>query len=151
MRQGGTTFIKRWLSLVMVMAFGAVFVGLASPVAGAAGSGLTEPGGNAGGGAIEQQAAAIASSHLIGPKGSGLTRGVTSSSITMGCVYTSADYAGYQQGIQAGFNAVNTSGGVNGRKLNLLRRARTTPRRPDQRAGGPAAGQPEQRVRRDLR
>ena len=55
-----------------------------------------------------------------GPAGTGLTRGVTSSTITMGCVYTSADYAGYEQGLQARIARANKAGGVNGRMINLL-------------------------------
>ncbi len=80
-------------------------------------SGLTSNIGNAGGGAIATEANA---SQPSGPNGTGLTRGITSTSITTGCVYTASNYAGYQAGIQARFNAVNSAGGVNGRKLTLL-------------------------------
>ena len=73
--------------------------------------------GNAGEGAL---AALGNSSPLTGPKGSGLTRGVTASSISVGCVYTAANYAGYQQGIQARFASINKAGGVDGRQLNLI-------------------------------
>ena len=73
--------------------------------------------GNAGSGQLATEGNSF---QPVGPKGTGLTRGITSTSVTMGCVYTSADYAGYQAGIQARFNAVNSSGGINGRKLTLI-------------------------------
>ena len=53
------------------------------------------PGGNASGGSLAKTASKVA---LIGAKGTGLTRGITSTSISVGCVYTSADYAGYVGG-----------------------------------------------------
>jgi len=72
---------------------------------------------NASGGPLEQLAATGA---LNGPAGTGLTRGVTSSQITVGCVYTAAAFAGFEQGLQARFARANAAGGVNGRKINLL-------------------------------
>jgi branched-chain amino acid transport system substrate-binding protein len=81
------------------------------------GSGMQTNIGNAGSGQLASQGNSFQPS---GPKGTGLTRGITSTSVTMGCVYTSADYAGYQAGIQARFNAVNSTGGVFGRKLTLI-------------------------------
>jgi branched-chain amino acid transport system substrate-binding protein len=72
---------------------------------------------NASGGPLEQLAA---SGTLSGPAGTGLTRGVTSSAITVGCVYTSAAFAGYEQGLQARIARANKAGGVNGRMINLL-------------------------------
>ena len=71
-------------------------VAAAGGVAGAASKAI--PGGNASGGSLATTAKKVA---LIGPKGTGLTRGITSTSINIGCVYTSADYAGYVGGIQA--------------------------------------------------
>jgi ABC-type branched-subunit amino acid transport system substrate-binding protein len=59
-------------------------------------------------------------SKLTGPKGTGLTRGVTSTAVKIGCVTTTAAYAGYQTGIEAAFNAINKKGGENGRKLTLV-------------------------------
>jgi len=97
----------------------AVLVLTASAV-GAAGITLVTGLGNAGGGKLAQQANAAAKTHLVGPKGTGLTRGITSSSILVGCVYTKVDYAGYQHGIEAAFNQINKTGGVDGRKLKLL-------------------------------
>jgi hypothetical protein len=58
------------------------------------------------------------------PKGTGLTRGITSTSISVGCVYTSADYAGYIGGIQAAFYEANLKG-IDGRKITWSP-ARTT-------------------------
>jgi branched-chain amino acid transport system substrate-binding protein len=73
--------------------------------------------GNAGGGAL---ATLGNSSPLVGPAGSGLTRGITDTSISVGCIYTAANYAGYQAGIQARFASINKGGGIDGRQLNLL-------------------------------
>lgn len=80
-------------------------------------SGLQTNMGNAGGGAL---AALGNSSPLVGPAGSGLTRGITSTSVTVGCIYTASNYAGYQAGIQARFASINKAGGIDGRQLNLL-------------------------------
>ncbi len=60
------------------------------------------------------------SQKLVGPKGTGLTRGISSSQIKVGCVDTAADYAGYEQAIGAAFSAINAKGGVNGRKFSLV-------------------------------
>jgi branched-chain amino acid transport system substrate-binding protein len=85
-----------------------------SGAAGSSGGGQT---GNAGGGSLEQLAA---SGTLTGAVGSGLTRGITNTSVTVGCVYTAAAFAGYAEGLTAAFNAVNKAGGVDGRTINLL-------------------------------
>jgi ABC-type branched-subunit amino acid transport system substrate-binding protein len=86
----------------------------AGGVAGAATKAV--PGGNASGGSL----AVIANKQkLIGPKGTGLTRGITSTSISVGCVYTSGDYTGYVGGIQAAFYEANKKG-IDGRKLTLV-------------------------------
>jgi branched-chain amino acid transport system substrate-binding protein len=61
-----------------------------------------------------------AASKLIGPKGTGLTRGITSSSVKIGCVTSTGSFAGYQTGIEAEVNAVNKKGGIFGRKLTLV-------------------------------
>lgn len=76
--------------------------------------------GNAGGGKLVTQANKVAKTDLTGPKGSGLTRGITSSSIKVGCVFTEADYEGYQTAIEAEFASVNKKGGIAGRKLTLV-------------------------------
>ena len=89
-------------------------VAAAGGVAGAATKAV--PGGNASGGALATTANKV---KLIGPKGTGLTRGITSTSISVGCVYTSADYAGYIGGIQAAFYEANLKG-IDGRKINLV-------------------------------
>jgi branched-chain amino acid transport system substrate-binding protein len=89
-------------------------VAAAGGVAGAASKAI--PGGNASGGSLATTAKKVA---LIGAKGTGLTRGITSTSINIGCVYTSADYAGYVGGIQAAFYEANLKG-IDGRKLTLV-------------------------------
>jgi ABC-type branched-subunit amino acid transport system substrate-binding protein len=72
---------------------------------------------NAGGGPLADQAN---KAPLSGPAGTGLTRGVTSNSITVGCVVETANFAGYAQGLQARIARANNSGGLNGRKINLI-------------------------------
>jgi len=89
-------------------------VAAAGGVAGAATKAV--PGGNASGGALAKTASKVP---LIGAKGTGLTRGITSTSISVGCVYTSADYAGYVGGIQAAFYEANLKG-IDGRKITLV-------------------------------
>jgi branched-chain amino acid transport system substrate-binding protein len=90
---------------------------LAASGAGAATVSLVTNIGNAGGGQIVSQANSIAKNDLTGPKGSGLTRGITSTSVTIGCVYTAQDFAGYQQGIQA---RISQTPSVDGRKIQLI-------------------------------
>jgi branched-chain amino acid transport system substrate-binding protein len=100
----------------IVVALGALLLSISASggVAGAASKAV--PGGNASGGSL----AKIASKQkLIGAKGTGLTRGITSTSISVGCVYTSADYAGYIGGIEAAFHVANEKG-IDGRKINLV-------------------------------
>ena len=104
-----------WLGLCVVM----VLFPLLSTPSGAATPSLTTGIGNVSGGPIEQQATKIASEKLTGPKGSGLTRGVTSSSVTVGCVYTESDYPGFESGIKGAFAVANKTG-VAGRKLKLI-------------------------------
>jgi branched-chain amino acid transport system substrate-binding protein len=99
---------------------GTTAAGSATTAAGSAttaasgGSGDT---GNAGGGPLEQLAA---SGSLTGPVGTGLTRGITDTSVTVGCTYTATAFAGYAQGLAARFDSINKSGGINGRTINLL-------------------------------
>jgi len=73
-------------------------------------------GGNASGGSL---ATLAKKQSLIGPKGSGLTRGITSTQIKVGCIYTSANYAGYIDGINARFAQANKKG-IAGRKISLV-------------------------------
>lgn len=91
---------------------------LAAGVAGAATKTITGIG-NASHGKIVKIANAAAGK-LIGPKGTGLTRGVTAKSIKIGCVTTIQSYAGYQTGIAARFAQINKTGGIYGRKLTLI-------------------------------
>ena len=73
-------------------------------------------GGNASGGSLANTAN---KQSLIGPKGSGLTQGVTSTQIKVGCIYTSGNYAGYVDGINARFAQANKKG-IDGRKITLV-------------------------------
>ncbi|HEY2302458.1 MAG TPA: ABC transporter substrate-binding protein [Acidimicrobiales bacterium] len=57
---------------------------------------------------------------LRGTPGTGLTRGVTATDVTFGCVFQGAYYPGFDVGIKAKFAAINKAGGVNGRQLKLL-------------------------------
>jgi branched-chain amino acid transport system substrate-binding protein len=82
----------------------------------AAGAATATAGGNASGGSFANTAK---SQKLVGPKGSGLTRGISSTTIKVGCVDTFSDYQGYSDGIAAAFAAANKSG-VNGRKFTLV-------------------------------
>jgi hypothetical protein len=95
--------------------------GAASPTTGGGGTGgpnvASNVTGNAGGGSIEVLAS---KSKLTGPVGSGLTRGITGTTITVGCVYTAQSFAGYQEALQSYFAAVNKAGGVDGRTINLI-------------------------------
>ena len=89
-------------------------VAAAGGIAGAATKAV--PGGNASGGSL---AVTASKQKLVGAKGTGLTRGITSTSISVGCVYTSADYEGYVGGIEAAFYEANLKG-IDGRKINLV-------------------------------
>jgi branched-chain amino acid transport system substrate-binding protein len=102
------------LSLLMVTTM-AVVLGTGLPSS-AASSAPPTGGGNASGGSLANTAN---KQSLIGPKGSGLTQGVTSTQIKVGCIYTSGDYAGYVDGINARFAQANKKG-IAGRKLTLV-------------------------------
>jgi branched-chain amino acid transport system substrate-binding protein len=108
-------------AIVLTLATAALLASVvASGVAGAASAiKLTTGLGNGAGGKLVTQANQIAKNNLTGPKGSGLTRGVTSSTVTIGCVYTSQSYPGFQEGIQARVAAANKQK-VGGRTINLL-------------------------------
>jgi len=104
-----------WSRAVVASAAIAAMV-VPSALAGAA-SATTPSGGNASGGPLEVVAAKLP---LSGPVGTGLTRGITPTSITVGCVDTAADYAGYTAGLAARFARTNKAGGIDGRTINLL-------------------------------
>ena len=80
----------------------------------------TTGGGSSRDDAVAAAVSATAHDPLLGVAGSGLTRGITSTSIKFGCIYESANYAGMQQAIQARFNAINAAGGLFGRQLQLV-------------------------------
>jgi branched-chain amino acid transport system substrate-binding protein len=134
---GGTRRSKsRLLSLPLVAVFALSTTALAAcgssststPSGSAASSGssskaaagtVTTDIGNAGGGQIVDQANAIAKTSLTGAAGSGLTRGVTSSSVTVGCITNFTEYAGFQEGIEARLARANKDK-INGRTVKLL-------------------------------
>jgi ABC-type branched-subunit amino acid transport system substrate-binding protein len=63
--------------------------------------------------------AAVKGQPLVGAAGSGLTRGVTGTSIKVGCVVTNAFWPGAAGGFAARFNRANAEGGINGRKIEF--------------------------------
>lgn len=56
---------------------------------------------------------------LNGPAGSGLTRGVTSTSIKVGCVSLNAFFPNVAKAYSARFDRANAEGGINGRKIDF--------------------------------
>jgi ABC-type branched-subunit amino acid transport system substrate-binding protein len=88
-----------------------------------AGSG-TETSGGAGGaegetGAPQEIKDLAAQDPLAGAEASGLTRGVTDDSITIGCIVTARNYAGAEDGYKARFERANAEGGIHGRMIEL--------------------------------
>jgi ABC-type branched-subunit amino acid transport system substrate-binding protein len=61
----------------------------------------------------------VRSDPLAGPKGSGLTRGVTATTIKVGCVLQTASFAGADDGYKARFERANREGGIAGRKIEF--------------------------------
>jgi branched-chain amino acid transport system substrate-binding protein len=57
---------------------------------------------------------------LTGTKGSGLTRGVTATSVKVGCFGQLSQFTGLEDGIKARFARANAAGGVAGRTINLV-------------------------------
>ncbi len=57
---------------------------------------------------------------LTGPKGTGLTRGVTATSVKVGCFGQLSQFTGLEDGIKARFARANAAGGVAGRTINLI-------------------------------
>jgi len=66
--------------------------------------------------AIAKATETVKNDPLYGKVGSGLTRGVTDTEVTIGCIFESANYSGFQDGINADFSA----GAANGRTLKVL-------------------------------
>lgn len=56
---------------------------------------------------------------LSGSEGSGLTRGVTDDTVTLGCVWDARSYAGFLDGARARLERANQEGGVHGREIVL--------------------------------
>ena len=63
--------------------------------------------------------AAVKDQPLDGPAGSGLTRGITSTSIKVGCVVLNAFFPGAEGGYAARFDRANAEGGIHGRKIEF--------------------------------
>jgi branched-chain amino acid transport system substrate-binding protein len=64
--------------------------------------------------------AAVAGDPLVGPEGTGLTRGVTDDTVTFGCVIQASAYAGAEDAFRARFERANAEGGVHGRRIEML-------------------------------
>jgi ABC-type branched-subunit amino acid transport system substrate-binding protein len=91
---------------------------VSSPSASESSSGGTT-GGDAYGFINPDVTAKVKDQPLAGAVGSGLTRGVTSTSIKVGCVYTSAFWPNSAGGYAARFDRANAEGGINGRKIDF--------------------------------
>jgi len=94
-------------------------LGTGTSAAGAEPSTVTVPGTSSTVGVAPDVLAAVKDQPLVGPAGSGLTRGVTSTSIKVGCVLTNAFWPGSAGGFAARFNRANAEGGINGRKIDF--------------------------------
>jgi branched-chain amino acid transport system substrate-binding protein len=62
---------------------------------------------------------AVKNDPLTGPKGTGLTRGVTATSVKVGCFGQVSQFTGLEDGIKARFARANAAGGVAGRMINV--------------------------------
>src|SRR6059036_334666 len=65
-------------------------------------------------------ASVVRNDPLQGPTGTGLTRGVTSSTIKVGCIIQGASFANADDGFKARFARANTEGLPGGRKIQFL-------------------------------
>lgn len=88
-------------------------------------SGTTTPGTTAGGAtpttpgladAISKANDTVKSDPLYGKAASGSTRGVTDTTVKIGCIYESANYAGFEDAVKADFKLA----AINGRTLSVL-------------------------------
>lgn len=118
---GGASRTTRWRRATASATAVALGVTMSIALTGSAGAATTlklvTHVGNGTGGKIVK-IANRARNKLTGPKGTGLTRGITKKSVKIGCVTTTASYVGYQTGIEAAFHNINKKG-INGRKLTL--------------------------------
>lgn len=62
----------------------------------------------------------LRSDPLSGTEGSGLDRGVSDDSVTIGCVYDATMHPGFEDGVRARFERANDEGGVHGRQIDVL-------------------------------
>jgi branched-chain amino acid transport system substrate-binding protein len=89
-----------------------------------AGSGTATTAGSGAGGLLEapnaaELQAAVASDPLAGDPGTGMTRGITDTSVKFGCVIQASAYDGAEEAFRARFERVNAEGGVHGRKIEM--------------------------------
>jgi branched-chain amino acid transport system substrate-binding protein len=100
----------RWLCVAVIGALAAALAGTTAVAQSSTGS----TNGNA------KAAKAVKGDPLTGKAGSGLTRGVTSSSVKVGCYFQQASFAGADDGYKARFNRANTDKELpGGRKIDF--------------------------------
>src|SRR5690242_15355077 len=104
-RSGGIEVRKGWVKWIC----GASVIAVAAAWAGAGGAGAQSAPAPGGAGTNGNAAAAklVKNDPLAGAKGSGLTRGVTSSTIKVGCYLQAASFANADDGFKARFNRAN--------------------------------------------
>jgi ABC-type branched-subunit amino acid transport system substrate-binding protein len=113
---------KRFLRLLaLLLAFGLVAVACGS-------DDNKDSATDTGGGSTTTAAAAdsgdihdiVKNDPLSGAEATGLDRGVSDDSVTIGCVQDAKSYAGFEDGVKARFARANAEGGVNGRTIDFL-------------------------------
>jgi len=105
MRRGlKLTVVAAVITLVAAMG-GATAVGQTTTTSGGSSGSSSNYGPGTNGNA--KAAKAVAKKKVVGPVGSGLTRGVTSSTIKVGCYLQAASFAGFQDGLKARFDRAN--------------------------------------------
>src|SRR3954452_1640448 len=63
---------------------------------------------------------AVKNDTLNGPKGTGKTRGITDTTIKVGCEFNQAQFTGADDGYKARFERANRDNELNGRKIEFL-------------------------------
>jgi ABC-type branched-subunit amino acid transport system substrate-binding protein len=120
--------MRRGLKLTVVVAVIAVVAAMGATTA--VGQTTTTSGGSSSGSSSNygpgtngnaKAAKAVSKKKVVGPVGSGLTRGVTSSSIKVGCYLQTASFAGFQDGLKARFDRANKSKELpGGRQIDIV-------------------------------
>jgi branched-chain amino acid transport system substrate-binding protein len=96
--------------------------GTAATTATTAATATTTGGSSSGSGATPvniKASQAVKNDPLTGPKGSGLTRGVTATSVKIGCFGQVSQFTGLEDGIKARIDRANAAGGVAGRTISF--------------------------------